>query len=924
MDAIACGLPDGETPPGPCIRYLADQLNLYWQPPKQQEAKPDKPPPEKASAGTETGGLPVMLETLLFDVPFWRVEARDFFSDENEEANTRTASTPSPHTGWRGRPTQPPRFQPLATWAELAPRLRQVLSDYREGRAIDVELTVWHIIRGDVLEYFPHERRRRWGPSLLLIEDDSRRLIPYRADKRLVREAVRCLLPTHALRRSVINDGLDRPFLVGGEPDDWPPPPGTLVLALGDLGCLAVQGSGLRQRWQEIGLELREAGCHPLALFPAPAARCPPDLAGVWRIIPWERPRLADDGRTPADRAGRLLRLVAPASRIEPRLLRAARLLLPADQADAGTEADVWQHPSLISDSAAAATLLPAEAQKLRLAFSSQEHPDIRRRLIRLLKTLRGSLPEEIWYDELLNFDPTTIPYDSAYPGESGLNADLGTDLDDARRYFAKFCEENPASSTDTMLGGDRAWIARLQARSTQHLWKDPQIGARLAELAIEITSEIPIGIHPGDIPARGQPERRVYLIQTGNALSVVHALSEPVRAGSLWADMTTRNGLIEFEQKTDSVSKTESVFDDFWETGIPPPWASDWGLDEYGAWVEFSVEDKVVRHSDGYKEYDGYSKYDRNNSHESIVRVTQRMRWIEPGTFKMGSPETEAERYPDESPQHEVNIKEGYWLFDTACTQALWDAVIGDNPSSFKGADRPVEQVSWNDAQQFIQALNQLLPGLDLGLPSEAQWEYACRAGTDTPFSFDGGNITPEQVNYDGNYPYPGGAKGLYRQETVPVKSLPANPWGLYEMHGNVREWVQDAWHDNYNGAPTDGSVWESAETGAARVLRGGSWSDDAGYCRSAARYYSQPGVQGGNSGFRCARVQVGELGGQGGSGAHEPAKARPAERSRPGLGRFVARSGEFARSQAPACCLLYTSPSPRDRTRSRMPSSA
>ena len=246
-----------------------------------------------------------MLETLLFDVPFWRVEARDFFADENEEANTRTASTPSPYKGWRGRPTQPPRFQPLSTWAELAPRLRQVLSDYRAGRAIDVDKTIWHISRGDVLAYFPHERRRRWGPNLLLIEDDSRRLIPHRADKRLVREAVRGLLPTHALRRAVINDGLDRPFLVGGEPDDWPPPPGTLVLALGDLGCLAVQGSGIRQRWQDIGLELREAGCHPLALFPAPAARCPADLAGVWRIIPWERPRLADDGRTPAERAER-------------------------------------------------------------------------------------------------------------------------------------------------------------------------------------------------------------------------------------------------------------------------------------------------------------------------------------------------------------------------------------------------------------------------------------------------------------------------------------------------------------------------------------------------------------------------------------------------------------------------------------------
>jgi len=704
----------------------------------------------------------------------------------------------------------------------------------------------------------------------------------------LVRDAVRRLLPAHALSRMVIDDGLDRPLPLHGDPADWPPPPGTLVLALGDLGCLAVQGASLRQRWLEIGLELLEAGCHPLALFPSPAARCPPDLAGVWRIIPWERPRLADDGRTPAERAERLLRLVAPASRIEPGLLRAARLLLPVEQADAGTEADVWQHPSLISDSAAGATLAPAEAQKLRLAFAGEEPPGLRRRLIRLLKTWRGGLPEEIWFDELLNFEPGAVQSDPAASDEM----DLSLDVDDARRYFADFCNENPAQAALSMLGNDRAWIARIKARSTGYLWKDPEIGARLAELAIEITSEVPIGIHPGDIDAHGKTERRVFLVQTGNTLSVIPVLSEPGRAGSLLADVTTRNGLIEFEPFDSARSQAprsarsqapawergigssgflgedkqeldgqgsqagawEPARNEFWETGEPPPWASAWGWDKYGAWVEFSKSQ----------------------------RVTQKMRWMEPGTFQMGSPETEAERYSDESPQHEVNIQQGYWLFDTACTQALWDAVIGDNPSSFKGADRPVEQVSWEDAQKFIQALNKKVPGLDLGLPSEAQWEYACRAGTTTAFSF-GGNITPEQVNYDGNYPYPGGAKGLYRQETVPVKSLPANPWGLYEMHGNVREWVQDAWHGNYNGAPTDGSVWESAETGAGRVLRGGSWIDGARYCRSAYRYDFPPDAQYSVIGFRCARVQVGEPGKQAAGRSRQTQRASQSALARP-----------------------------------------
>ena len=167
-----------------------------------------------------------------------------------------------------------------------------------------------------------------------------------------------------------------------------------------------------------------------------------------------------------------------------------------------------------------------------------------------------------------------------------------------------------------------------------------------------------------------------------------------------------------------------------------------------------------------------------------------------------MGSPVDEAERFEDESPQHEVTISRGFWLFDTACTQALWQAVMGDNPSHFKGADRPVENVSFEDVAVFLERLNERLPGLDLVLPTEAQWEYACRAGTDTPFSF-GANITTDQVNYAGFAPYAGAAEGEYRGQTVPVGSLPANPWGLFEMHGNVREWCVDTWHESYDGAP-------------------------------------------------------------------------------------------------------------------------
>ncbi|WP_281383680.1 formylglycine-generating enzyme family protein [Candidatus Competibacter phosphatis] len=140
-----------------------------------------------------------------------------------------------------------------------------------------------------------------------------------------------------------------------------------------------------------------------------------------------------------------------------------------------------------------------------------------------------------------------------------------------------------------------------------------------------------------------------------------------------------------------------------------------------------------------------------------------------------MGSPEDEPERYDDEGPQHSVTLNRGFWLFDTTCTQALWEAVTGENPSQFKGVDHPVERVSWNDCQAFLRRVNDLLPGLDLGLPSEAQWEYACRAGTTTPFSF-GATITPEQVNYDSKYSYvyPSmrGEQSLYLRKIVRRKN--------------------------------------------------------------------------------------------------------------------------------------------------------
>jgi formylglycine-generating enzyme required for sulfatase activity len=217
----------------------------------------------------------------------------------------------------------------------------------------------------------------------------------------------------------------------------------------------------------------------------------------------------------------------------------------------------------------------------------------------------------------------------------------------------------------------------------------------------------------------------------------------------------------------------------------------------------------------------------------------------ISAGEFQMGSPEREEGRGDDER-QHRRVIRQAFYLGETEVTQAQWRKVMGSNPSRFKGSDTlPVDNVNWNDCQEFVRKA-----GGGLRLPSEAEWEYACRAGTTTPFSF-GATVTPQQANYDGNLPYGGASKGLYREQTVAAGSLPANAWGLHDMHGNVWEWCEDG----YAAYPANGTE-APAQGAGARVLRGGSWRNSASYCRAAYRYDFGPGYRLGLVGLRLART--------------------------------------------------------------------
>ncbi len=257
---------------------------------------------------------------------------------------------------------------------------------------------------------------------------------------------------------------------------------------------------------------------------------------------------------------------------------------------------------------------------------------------------------------------------------------------------------------------------------------------------------------------------------------------------------------------------------------GIAPDWAMEWGSDRMGAFVGFAVGG-----------------------------VEQRMRWIPPGRFQIGSPENEVGREDDEGPLHEVTISQGFWLAETPCTQALWEEVMGDNPSRFESADRPVENVSWDDCQEFLQRLGQHAPGLDARMPTESEWEYACRAGTETStwvgdLTLRGENDAPELdaiAWYGGN----SGQAG-----TRPVRGRNANPLGLHDMLGNVWEWCAD-WHGMYDTAPVIDPRGPSLA--ASRVLRGGSWNSDARDVRAARRGADVPVLRYSDVGFRLARGQ-------------------------------------------------------------------
>ncbi len=678
---------------------LADLLGFQREPAETQPPEIDTGPGQ--SPGPQPGAPPAT--PLRVQVPFWRVH--DFKALEPLRGDEVILVEPPPP------PIEPVQLPPasLASGAEILTRLRRYSAFSDPSGNIDLDRTVASLSRGEFLRVFPRRPRKRWGQLIQVIEDRSRRLAPFWLDQDMVVTHLQRIYPQSGFQVAILEDGATDPRIQLPPEQEGRyalPDPGTIVLVLGDLGCLArqqEQRDRLKQVWLEWGRRFQANSNPALAIVPCHPNRCGDELARLWTILPWEVASLTTSSllsdKDTAELTDQLLTRLAFALRVEPQLVRAIRRTFFEGRADAGIESHLWQHEAFVSRHHEAATFDPRSMHSFLPRFFRLKKEE-RRRIYELVRELRreADVYPGVWFSELLALE-RDVAQGLLDPAEVRQAAWWYQQR--KRHLVASGAVDNPAANEPT-------WFRRVFARLPESV--NQGIAAQtLHEIEAVIRpdgEDRPEFLDPALLPPTSQPERLIALRQVADRLVARPFLSDPGGGGlgsqtaddephgSLLGLIRTRNGLIKIVEP-----------DDFWEGGVAPAWADGWGRDDFGPWVDLRVE-----------------------------KVTQRLRWIPPGKFWMGSPEDEEGRYPNEGPRHEETIASGFWMFDTPCTQALWEAVMGENPSEFKGPDRPVESVSWDQCQEFLKRLNARCTGLELKLPSETQWEYACRAGTETP----------------------------------------------------------------------------------------------------------------------------------------------------------------------------------------------
>lgn len=788
----------------------------------------------------------------------WRVDHVEFgpYVDEVPSERPLGAGLRADQIGRHPQDAKPIAVPALAAWPSLRGAIEQLVRRARPLGEVDVDSLVDTMSRGDPIRRVPRRPRRVQGPRVVVIVDRSDRLLPCWTDQDLVVAAMqRELGGIEVVRWPEGLEGCPRDDEVLGlvEPslarDD-------VVLVLGDLGLLG--DASEVEAWRRVGEALHELGVRLGALVPCPRERWPDALARVWSAVAWADPdhARAPTREAPEVRRDRLWALLSWTIRLEASLLRAARAALPSTLADEGSEADLWNHPDawvigyelVVSDALRRKGWADLQAMMREESFQPAILAVIEAVREHHAGRARETLTEELRMLELL--DPeggwiTPAERTRVYEFTQGVLATLSgedgeVDVDELAEWTQRSTSERLPASTHPELvpmilqAGKRAGLVR----APRGYWEGqvpPPPGLLRKWDVWQVHDDLVIRPEGTPAPARGS--------------LVVTMLARVGRIGVDGRDVELhdeRGGELElpdadaFELSSDCVRHRVCR-----ETR--PDWAHAFGRDAFGLWATLRVG-----------------------------QAEQRMRWIVPGRFMMGSPDSEVGRDDDEGPQHRVTIEKGLWLADTPCTQAFWVAVMGSNPSRFQSPRRPVEQVSWEDVQTFIAQLRERFGSLDTGLPSEACWEYACRAGTTTAtyagdlelrgehdapvldaIAWYGGNSGRHGFDLKDGWDssdWPNKQYPHRRAATREVATRRANGWGLYDMLGNVWEWCEERYRP-YEAAPVADP--RPRGIGQQRVVRGGSWLDHARYVRAAFRLADVPGFRDESLGFRLAGGQ-------------------------------------------------------------------
>ena len=809
-------------------------------------AIPEEPTPEVAAP--------------LAPIIFWRAVAVDRPEPTVEQDRETEARETMIETDVRSS-MPPPPAPPIVAEPRLRRRLDAELRSPRSGQAIDVDRLVDRLSRGESVRELPrcsslHQAR------LVLILDPSPRLVPFLGDQVTVALGIFRRLGPRRVRRLP-------PPAAGGVLNPFPRiAADEIVLTISDLGFYGDEAD--RDRWLRFGRRLRSEGAELRALVPCPAWRWHGPTARVWSAFDWSSPEGVGRTRRPLplegspweDPAEALLRLLAPAVRVEPGLLRFVRRIL-GESADLGTEADVWNHPDADGSSS---RNLAIDARRLASAdedLTAGLDPSLFAAAGRALVEWHRGRPDLVWAIEVAHLlasgiseeeiDVERVRQAEAVVARAAASAELIESGDRRAReavigFWRREAVRLPAGLPEDRRFGDH--VARgvramreadpeapLPATVTPAMLVDSEADAPLLRYSVrQVGKQLRIG--PVDEAKTGSLLVEIWAREKIAVSDGVHASVERVLLGSI-----VEVPCPPLDGRFRLVTDVEIVDLEPWTL---PAWASSAGRDGYGLWACFEVGG-----------------------------IEHQLRWMPPGRFLMGSPAHEEGRRDDEGPRQEVTLTQGFWLGEVPCIQDLWEAVMEGNPSRLKSSNRPVEQVSWEDCQDFLERLNEQVLGLESRLPTEAQWEYACRAGTETAtwagdlrilgernaprldkVAWYGGNSGKDfelSVGHDTSEWEEQQYESLLAGTREVGLKLP-NPWGLYDMLGNVFEWCSDRWDLNsgYSGEP---HVDPMGTSGARRVYRGGSWYSFARYVRAACRNAFDPGIRSFYLGFRVSR---------------------------------------------------------------------